>query len=57
MENAAHYRRMPPGCGKFAESAANPGIRNQLLELAPEYEKLAERAEARARKPKPPNER
>jgi hypothetical protein len=57
MENAAHYRGEAARMRKFAESAANPGIRNQLLELAAEYDKLAERAEARARKPKPPDER
>jgi hypothetical protein len=51
MDTAAYYRQKAGEMRARAESAANPGLRNQLLELAAEYEKLAESAEAREPKP------
>ncbi len=47
----AHYRQQAGEMRALAERAANPGLRNQLLELAAEYEKLAERAETREQSP------
>jgi hypothetical protein len=56
VESAAHYRQEAAKMRKFAESATDSVVRNQLLELAAEYDKLAERADARRRKPGSPNQ-
>ena len=47
MLTAAHYREEAAKMRKFASEAATDTIRDQFLKLAAEYDKLAQRAEAR----------
>ena len=42
---AAHYRQQAKDVRSFAERAAVPDIKKQLLEIAERYDRLAERAE------------
>jgi hypothetical protein len=46
METAAHYRQEAAKMRALANRTDNLHFRSQYLELAAEYEKLAERAEA-----------
>jgi hypothetical protein len=47
MLDADHYRDQAKLMRRFAEEAPNPDMCEQFLNLAAEYNKLAERAEAR----------
>jgi hypothetical protein len=47
MLDADHYRQQAAKMREIASSAETDSLREQLLALAAEYEKLAERATAR----------
>jgi hypothetical protein len=47
MQDADHYRQQAAKMREFASRAEAESLREQFLALAAEYEKLAERAEAR----------
>jgi len=47
MLDADHYREQAVQMRRFAEEAPSESMRAQFLNLAAEYDKLAQRAEAR----------
>ncbi len=53
-EMAAEYRKRAAELLKIAEIFKDPAAREEMLTLAAEWQRLAERAEARARKSQRP---
>jgi hypothetical protein len=55
MLDADHYRQQAAKMREFAAGAETDRLREQFLSLAAEYEKLAERADARGGDGRPSN--